>query len=829
MSDESTDRPEPAEANAPAEQTAEAQTEEPTAETMKDADAVEPQEEIDPDAVPIEIDGRPFMARKGELLIAAAQRAGTYIPRFCWHERMNPVGMCRMCLVEADTGRGPQITVSCMVTVAPDMKVFTESPTTKRMQEGVLELLLINHPLDCPVCDKGGECPLQDQTLTHGPGESRFVEEKRHYEKPIPISGLVFLDRERCILCDRCTRFADQVAGDPLIHFSDRGNRTQVMTFPDEPFSSYFSGNTVQICPVGALTSKPYRFKARPWDLSEIESTCTTCSVGCRTVIQSSRDVLVRYDGVDSEPVNWGWMCDRGRFDFEAVNSDQRVREPMVRGEGGLETTSWSAALEVTTQLFDAALDAGGPEAVAFLGGARGSNESAFAWAQLADALGIPNRDAQLGDGLPAGLLNLPRATIGETVSAPTVILLGPDIKEELPVLFLRLRHAAEHKTTRLIEIAPKETGLTRYAWRSVRAESGARNAVAAALADGDVRDQLAKGPVVVIAGRANLAESEASAAATLRTVLDAVPGAKVLPALRRGNVVGALQLGLRPSDPAADARSVLNAAAAGKVELLVLLGADPLADFPDADLARRALAGARRVVAVDTFLTESSSRADVVLAAAAYGEQDGTTTNLEGRVTRLGQKVTPAGTSRPDWMIAAELADRLGLEDLALELGSLESIASAMAARVPAYAGVTTAALDAAPDGVLAVPTPGSLDAIGEASTPVADRISYDYRVVVSRKLYDRAVNTAMSPSLAPLAATAVAAVHPLDLDRLGVSAGAEVKLTGARGTVVLPLVADRAVPRGSVHVPFNAVGPSVNEILDADAPVHDVRIERV
>ena len=201
----------------------------------------------------------------------------------------------------------------------------------KKAQEGVLEFLLINHPLDCPVCDKGGECPLQDQTMEYGPGESRFVEEKRHFEKPIPISDLVFLDRERCILCDRCTRFAKEVAGDPLIHFTHRGNETQVLTFPDEPFASYFSGNTVQICPVGALTAKPYRFKARPWDLDQTESTCTTCSVGCRITVQASRNELLRYQGVDSDPVNWGWLCDKGRFAFEAVNSDERLRKPLVR------------------------------------------------------------------------------------------------------------------------------------------------------------------------------------------------------------------------------------------------------------------------------------------------------------------------------------------------------------------------------------------------------------------------------------------------------------------------------------------------------------------
>ena len=225
------------------------------------------------ETVNITVNGTEFAAEQGELLIDACERAGVYIPRFCYHPRMSPVGMCRMCVVDVDTGRGPALSPSCMLTVSDGMVVDTDSARTKKAQEGVLEFLLINHPLDCPVCDKGGECPLQDQTMSHGPGESRFIEEKRHNEKPIPISDTVYLDRERCILCDRCTRFADEVAGDALIQFIDRGNQTEVNTFPDEPFASYFSGNTVQICPVGALTAKPYRFKARPWDLVEFDST----------------------------------------------------------------------------------------------------------------------------------------------------------------------------------------------------------------------------------------------------------------------------------------------------------------------------------------------------------------------------------------------------------------------------------------------------------------------------------------------------------------------------------------------------------------------------
>jgi NADH-quinone oxidoreductase subunit G len=787
----------------------------------------------------VTIDGRAIAARKGELVIAAAQRHDIYIPRFCWHERMNPVGMCRMCLVDVDTGRGPMLQPSCMVTVSPDMKVETESPAAKRAQEGVIELLLANHPLDCPVCDKGGECPLQDQAYSHGPGESRYVEEKRHFEKPIPISDLVLLDRERCILCDRCTRFADEVAGDALIQFTARGNETQVMTFPDLPFSSYFSGNTVQICPVGALTATPYRFKARPWDLAESETTCTTCSVGCRMTVQSSRDHVVRHLGVDNDAVSWGWLCDRGRFNFEAVNSTERLAVPLVRNESSgpsgfqdsrFTETSWTVALAAVAKALRTTIDTGRAKRIALLGGARGTNEDAFAWARLADAVGIEHRDAQLGDGLPAELVDLPRATIDSTAAAPTVILLGPDLKEELPVLYLRLRDSALRKRTRLIELGPVATGLTRLAWRAARVESGLATAAAAALSDPLVVDQLRCGPVVIVAGRANLAESTSSAAATLRAVYDAVaavqPEVSVLPALRRGNVVGALQLGLRPRPGGLDAAGILTAAAGGGIDILFLLGADPLADFPDAALARQAIDRAGVVVALDCFLTDSAGLADVVLPASMFAEKDGTTTNLEGRVSTVAQRVTPAGTARADWMVAAELADLLRLDGLASTLLTVDSITDAIAESVPAYAAATRRALAGSPEGVLAVNAATTDASASLGGTPAGDRNSYDYRVVLARRLYDRAAATAMSPSLAGLAGDGDAHVNPADADKISAPDDGIVRLTSANGSVHLRLRRDPGVPRGAVLVPFNR-GTDITTIVDATTPATDVRIE--
>jgi NADH-quinone oxidoreductase subunit G len=777
----------------------------------------------DPDEVRLTINGREVAAKKGDFVIAAAQRVGEYIPRFCYHERMSSVGMCRMCLVDIDTGRGPGLQPSCMVTVAPGMVVNTQSPSALKAQEGVIELLLAQHPLDCPVCDKGGECPLQDQSMSYGPGESRYVEEKRHFEKPIAISDLVLLDRERCILCDRCTRFADEVAGDALIHFSSRGNDTQITTFPDEPFASYFSGNTVQICPVGALTAKPYRFKARPWDLGQTESTCTTCAVGCRTVVQSSHDELLRYQGVDSDPVNWGWLCDRGRFNFESVNSPDRLSAPLVRVDGELRPTTWSAALARAAELITEAKGAGGAGSIAVLGGARGSNEDAYAWARLAhDVIGTPNVYPQMGDGAQINLLGFDRATIDEAANATTIILMAPDLKEELPVLYLRLRDAAQKRRSRIIEFAQKRSGLSAHAWRIIEYQAGGvTDAVAACNSDPEIVSQLAKGNVVVVAGRANLAEHPREVGNGVVAALEIARGAKVLPAFRRGNVIGAIEMGLIPGEGGMHGLEIANAAASGKIECLVLLGCDPLADFPDTDLARRMMAGAPRIIAIDTFLTKSSTPADVVLAAAAYGEKSGTTTNIEGRVTTLSEKVTPRGTSRPDWMIAAELAELLGGD---LGVASVDDLTDAIAASVAGFGEATVAALRSARDGIVCK---GALPAATAKIRTIEERNSYDYRLVVSRKLYDNAIGTAMSPSLAHLATGSELHLHPLDIERVGSTDGADVKVTSKRASMVFRVVADDTVVRGSAWVPFNQPGPSIGELIDSADVVTDLRVE--
>jgi NADH-quinone oxidoreductase subunit G len=946
-----------------------------------------------PADVTFTLDGRPVLAHPGEMLIAAAERAGTYIPRFCYHPRMEPVGMCRMCLVEVDGPRGATLQPSCFIAATDGMVVDTTSDKVKKAQDGVLEFLLANHPLDCPVCDKGGECPLQDQTLAYGPGESRFVEEKRHFEKPIAISDLVLLDRERCIQCARCTRFASDVAGEAQIDFAGRGENVEVATFPTEPFSSYFSGNTVQICPVGALTATPYRFTARPWDLDQVESTCTTCSVGCRVAVQSSSNRLTRLLGIDSDPVNHGWLCDKGRFAFESVNGDEvdaapveealadaavdvapataaqvvslgvtrgqflgearetgrfehgRLIEPKVRKNGELVAVSWGEALAAAAAGLEKAEGAGGPGAVALIGGARLTNESAYAWAKLAKGIiGTDSVDAQLGDGLPAELvLGLPRATIDQACAAPLLITLSGDLREELPVLFLRLREAVIGATT-LIELTPTPTALTALATASLPVRPGEAPLVARALVGDDAAvTALAGHPegtavsdaalsaarqalaghadgsgVVVVLGRPSYAESGEVVAEAARALAAALPRATFLPALRRGNVFGAIDMGLAPgllpgrvtleagrewfaaawgSVPARaglDTAGIL-ASMAGesgseggdRVTALVLLGADPLSDFPDRAVAQQALSAGHFVVAVTGHPSESvDAHADVVLPCAVAHERPGTTTNIEGRVTRLGHKLTAPGFAWPDWMIAAELAAALGGD---LGVSSANDLADELHLTAPAYAGLTQQVLhsDVAHDGILvpilagarqradvepidpvalpgvesverqgAPPRSGGAEgdgrvgarvaALGQppalingvppsdgsaAKVPPAD--SYALRLVAVRRLYDAGSSVTGSPSLTPLVRKLAARANPYDLDRLGAQTGDQVRVRSARGALVLAAEADAGVPRGVVVLDFNAPdgpeapGNAVATLIDSRSPVTDVRLE--
>ncbi len=800
--------------------------------------------------VTITLDGRQVEVPAGELLIKAAEEAGTYIPHFCWHPRMKPVGMCRMCLVEVETPRGKMLTTSCTMPVADGMVVETESAVVKKAHEGVLEFLLINHPLDCPVCDKGGECPLQDQTLGYGPGESRFVEEKRHHEKPISISDLVYLDRERCILCARCTRFSEEISGDPLIEFVERGNHVEVNTFPDEPFASYFSGNTVQICPVGALTAKPYRFRARPWDLEAVESVSLVDSVHSKVSVESSQNEIVRISGVDNDPTNQGWLSDKDRFIYEHVHSSERLTTPLVRDRDGFREASWGEAIGLVAERLGATPGA----AVAGIGGARATNEDAYAFSKFMRSIVVtPHVDAQLDDGLDPEFAAAvhPRARIDDLEQAATILLWGPDLKEEFPVLYLRVRRAAAHLGATLVVVHPRITGLDPVATHTVRYRPGEGPAILKKLAAGegdlaDVRAALGQGPVVALVGRPGLGEDPRLAEAVAAFARD-LPDATIMPLVRRGNVFGALDMGLAPTllpgrvsitDTAARnaledewgalpdgvgsaTTGILSGLVSGEQEALVLFGADPVRDHPNPTLARSGLEAAEFVVAFDLFLTDSSRLADVVLPVAAFGETAGTVTNLEGRVQKVNQIVPPPGRSRAAWSILDDIATAMGGS---LGATSAERLNKEIARVAPVYRGVTWDMLDwgEGREGIV-VPLPGVDQPLRHipVDTGVAT-VTERPAVHTARVLYDDGAMLRHCPGLAGLAPPAAIHMHPRDAAVLAVRDGDRV-VVSADASVELPVVIDTGLAEGVVYIPFNLV-----ETAPLGAP-RSIRIDAV
>lgn len=787
--------------------------------------------------ITITLNGVEKQVPEGELMIKAAQDEGTYIPRFCWHERMNPVGMCRMCLVEIETPRGPLMVTACTNNVSDGMVIDTENAEVKKAQEAILEFLLANHPLDCPVCDKGGECPLQDQAMAYGPGESRFVEIKRTYEKPIPISDLVLLDRERCILCARCTRFSEEISGDPLIEFQDRGNGTEVNTFPDLPFSSYFSGNTVQICPVGALTARPYRFRARPWDLQKVESSSVQDTAHPRIEIHASENEILRYMGVDNDATNHGWLSDKARFGFEHLRSNERLTSPLVRRDGDLVEVGWSEALDIVSTRFDLIKEEDGGEALGVIGGANGTNEDAYAISKLARVvLDTNNVDARMGDALSSHFLaaTVDRAVISDVDEADTILVWGPDLKEEHPTLYLRVRRAAQELGKTLVVVHPRATGLDDRASFKLEYRPGGGFQLLDEIADGrheDLSHALAADKVVALVGIASHADGPDLAESVAALVRQKAGSVTLLPLNSRSNTYGALDMGLAPDllpgrvsldsigcanlaeawgefskSPGKDTHQILEGLDAGDLRGLLLVGADPVRDSPDPSLASQAIENTEYVVSIDMFLNDSNRTADVVLPAAGFGEKSGTITNVEGRVQKLNQIRPAPGQARPDWAIVDDIATAMGSS---IGLASAETINKEVSLVAPAYEDVTWDLLEwEQRDGVV-IPDTGAQTithipvAIGGSTTPRAELTLH-----VGRTMYDDGVRLRHSPSLHRLALGPVAYINPSDAPKLGAQEGHRVRVVTSQGEGEFTVVLDEGTPSGVVYVPFNQAG---------------------
>jgi len=818
--------------------------------------------------ITVTINGVETQTEPGRLLIDLAEEQGVFIPRFCYHPGLESVAACRMCLVQIEGSKRP-LEPACATQVADGMVVMTDSDVAEEAQRSVLELLLINHPLDCPICDRGGECPLQDQTLRFGPGKSRYREEKRHFPKPIAISELVTLDRERCVLCWRCVRFADEVAGDQFIDLMDRGSHGQINISADKPFDSYFSGNTIQICPVGALTSSSYRFLSRPWDLQNSATTCSYCSVGCPLSLEHRAGEVLRAQALPNDNVNSFWNCDKGRFGHAYVSHEDRLKAPVVRTSEGLAEVSWDEAmLKAATALKDV-LTTKGPEAVGFIGGSHATNEDLFAASRfMREVVGTPNVDFRTFDsGFPylgcvsKGIAGS-TATIDDLDSASTILWIGPDPKEELPVLFLRIR-AAVRRGARLVVVHPRRISLSSMGTH-LRPRPGEEAEVIEALGqgvqspsgppsgiDGDLwgkaTDALsAKGLVVCIGQQfVGRPSTYAPAAATLAEQM----GGAVLLCAPNANSQGAIDMGLlpgvlpghRPGPKGLSTTEMLRGAIEGSIKFLFIMGADLMTDVPGTRSAAEALESSAFVVVSELFLTSTASKADVVLPAASFAEKEGSFTNLERRSQKVNPTVASPGVARSDWRIFQDLAQRLGRD---FGWASAADVAAELSSAVPTHSGFSWSVLGEAPDPMPQIasaspqrgawPLSWELRAVdatrrrgwvweledrgelqGSHTQTKRDEADGGLVLLSSRVLYDGGQMVSRSVELAHIANSAFVELNPEEASSRGLASGQKVRVVGAEGSLNLELRVSEDTPIGAAFIPFDLPGTRVASIM--------------
>lgn len=651
---------------------------------------------------------------KGELVVEAVKRIGLEVPIFCYHPRMKPVGMCRMCLVEVGTKQPdgtirkmPKPQAACTMPCSEGLAIYTDSEAIHKDRRGVLEFLLINHPLDCPICDRGGECPLQNNTLFYGPSTSRYVEMKRHLPKHFPLGKYVTLDLERCIQCGRCVRFTEEISGDSQLAFRFRGAEMQPTTFELTDFDSKFSGNVIEICPVGALTSTEYRFRARPWDLETKPAICTVCSNGCSVWFDHRVSKLVRINGRTNDAVNEEWTCDRGKFGHEFYNSETRLAAPLVRASDRLAQTGWAEAYGAILEGFKA-----GGDAVAAIVAPTCSNEDLFALKKLFnDRFQSDNVDHRFETNLPKIEPANPAPTpIADYESAPAVLVFGTSLADEEPILYLRLRKAWSKNGAKIVVVSDRATEVESFAEVAIRYEKGSEVAILQALVDGKTAVS-GVDPKLVERARALLLGTATRIVATrgiydLDRAEDVFAGLKALATslgsplnvyARESNGQGALDLGILPGPQGLDTHGILEACAAGKIKALWLVGCDPFARVSDRDLVQKAMESVEFLVVQDIDRTEVSNYASVVLPMTAPAESEGTFTNLERRVQRIGRILSPRGDAKPAWKIFSEVSLRMHPETPRF---NASEVMAQIAAETPSYASVSYDALP--PHGLL-------------------------------------------------------------------------------------------------------------------------------
>lgn len=808
--------------------------------------------------ISLTIDGKQVEVPRGTLLVEAAKKVGIDIPVFCYHPHLKPAGMCRMCLVEIGRPQldresrkpvldedgnpvirfGPNLETACTTKVDDGWVVRVNSPRAIEGRKQVVEFLLTSHPLDCPICDKGGECPLQNLTMEHGSTESRFVfEEKHKAEKHVPLGSLIFLDRERCIQCGRCVRFQEEVAGDPVIAFSQRGRNLEIITTSHPGFDSYFSGNTTDICPVGALTTADFRFGARPWEMRRSASICTYCPVGCNLMVNTRREVktggreiIKRVMPRQNEAVNGIWLCDKGRFGYHYAESENRLRHPLARIDGELVEVSWQVAFN---RIMDGLQTYG--EKPAGLAGGYASNEDYYLLTALMKGLG---GEALLYDVMGGGTLMdayglSAGSNLAELGEGDAVVVVAADLHESAPIWWLRVKAAAE-RGAELVLVNPRPTRLAAYATHNIRYRYGGAAEAVQSLADVEQAGSIdalshaaaalkqAEGLVIFCGGEglspAGSQETMTACARLLKAV--GKPGETnngIVPVWSAGNTQGAWDMGLRPVG--GDLRDALDDAS-----LLYVLACDPIGDDPS---LQTSFEDETFVIVHELFLTETARLADVVLPAQSRFERDGTMTTAERRVQRFFPVIAPQGTSHPDWKILSAELEALQIQH---KMTSAAEVFEHIASMLPAYMGISLSELHNTPEqwppvggddlyyggtayknvqgvGVQLPTIPAGDERLASSGTVKKELPEAPLVAVPVARLYDRQPLLLESAILHSRLEGDVIKMNPSDAGRAALTQGETAQLRWGAQQFHAVVRIDEDVPEGIVLVP-HAVG---------------------
>lgn len=752
----------------------------------------------DAELITFTLDEKKIQVPKGTTIYHAAKNNGIELPIFCYHDRMPPFGACRVCLVEVE--KMPKLQTSCTLEATEGMVVRTQSHPAVQGRKDILEFLLINHPLDCPICDKGGECPLQDQALEYGPGKSKFFEEKRHFTKAHSLGPVLMLDRERCIVCARCTRFGDEVAGDHALQFIERGYKTEVGTPDGGPADSKFIGNTIEICPVGALTSQVYRFRARPWDNHTTPTTCTLCPVGCSMLLDERDGQIMRTRSCENHDVNDVWLCDKGWFGYEFITHPDRLQKPLVRKNGTLTEASWDEALTLIADKLRENKENG---LIAAFGGNPLTVEENYQFQQLfREGAGVDHIDHRIGtpiipldqEGLQPGM----EMSIGECEGLKFAYLFGLDLTEEFPVIWLRLRKAI-NKGAKVQFLGHHAPEISRYLEKAVLHAPGKELEIIKGL-QAQIEERAkdgAKGAFFI--GSQYLASPyRAAILEQLAAIKEKYPHLTINLMEGNGNSLGARYAGMRPdllpmhkqpSTFGLNAVQVVQKAASDGWDILYVAGANPAKKYPK-ELWKKARKGLKFLVVQDLFLTETAKEADVVLPTLSFIEKEGSFINIEGRI----QKVRP-GKDIPhniysDGEIFNLIAMRLGI----------------MLHQDPFFAN----SLDRTHIQISRKVTPAKTEPY--KASPRSLSASF------STTLFDQGVRMKHNTHVSQLTQEPAIRIYPTDADERKILRDAKVKVSANGFSVVGKVQFDESVAKGTVilplgfdQIPVHELGPNL------------------